>query len=218
MKCNVQIPFPRKQHSAVSNFFARQGAAYANELKRSFGALIGIAQGMLCDEHLSDQEVRFLSDWLESNSAIATAWPGDVIHERIKSVLSDGVVTAAERTYLVDTLTQLIGGNLDQLANSTHVSGLAFDDIEHIVFAGSRFCLTGDFVYAPREVCATAIEKRGGVVGSVTKKLNYLVVGGLGSPEWKHGSFGTKIERAMQYKREGLPVLVVHEDKWASSL
>jgi hypothetical protein len=52
----------------------------------------------------------------------------------------------------------------------------------------------------------------------LNKKLTYLIVGGLGSPEWKHGSFGTKIEKAMQYKRQGLGIMIVHEDNWAQSL
>lgn len=43
----------------------------------------------------------------------------------------------------------------------------------------------------------------------MTKKLDYLVVGGLGSLEWKHGSFGTKIEKAMQHKRAGVPLFIV---------
>ena len=203
----------------MTNFFARQGAAYANQMKRSLGALVGIAQGLLSDQHLSDQEIRFLNDWLTTNDAIAASWPGDVIHARIRTALADGVVTEAERTHLIDTLQQLIGGALDDLAASTHVTGLAFDDVPGVEFEGARFCLTGEFVYAPREVCATAISKRGGIVGdSVTKKLRYLVVGGLGSDEWKHGSFGTKIEKAILYKRSGLPILIVHEDRWASSL
>ncbi|MBL0143768.1 MAG: BRCT domain-containing protein [Betaproteobacteria bacterium] len=202
----------------MANFFARQGAAYANEMKRSFGALVGIAQGLLGDRQLSDQEIGFLNEWLQANDAIATAWPGDVVHTRIKAVLADGVVTEEERSHLVETLSKLVGGSLEQLAQSEHVTGLAFDDVSSVSFSGSRFCLTGEFVYAPREVCSAAIESRGGTVGGVTKKLSYLVIGGLGSPEWKHGSFGTKIEKAMQYKREGLPILVVHEDTWASSL
>jgi hypothetical protein len=30
------------------------------------------------------------------------------------------------------------------------------------------------------------------------------VIGDLASREWKHGSFGTKIEKAQKYKRDGL--------------
>lgn len=202
----------------MSNFFARQYAGYANDMKRSLGALVGIAQGLLCDGQLTDSEIRFLDAWLTENDAIANAWPGDVVHARVKAALADGVITEAEREHLLDTLTQLIGGSLDELAASTHVTGLALDSVDRVDFESAWFCLTGDFVYAPREKCILAIEQRGGVVGGVTKKLRYLVVGGLGSPEWKHGSFGTKIEKAMQYKRSGLPILIIHEDIWASSL
>jgi len=120
---------------------------------------------------------------------------------------------------MVETLQQLIGGALEELSSSTHVTSLIFDDVPYIEFPGSHFCLTGEFVYAPRTKCETAIAARGGVISSsVIKKLRYLVVGGLGSQEWKHGSFGTKIERAVRNRRDWLPVLIVHEDRWASAL
>jgi len=203
----------------MTNFFARQGAAYANEMKRSLGALVGIAQGILCDRSLADEEVQFLNTWLTENDAIAAEWPGDVVHKRVRDALADGVITEAERAHLVQTLQQLIGDALEDLAASTHVTSLAFDDVPCVEFPGARFCLTGEFVFAPREKCVAAIEQRGGTVsGGVTKKLRYLVVGGLGSPEWKHGSFGTKIEQAIHYRRDGLPILIVHEDRWALSL
>jgi NAD-dependent DNA ligase len=203
----------------VTNFFARQGAAFHNDLNRSLGALIGIAQGLICDRHLNDDEVAFLDQWLTANESIALCWPGDVIHSRVKSVLEDGVITDTERAYLIETLRQLIGGTLEELGAERHVTELIFDDIPRVAFQGQRFCLTGEFVFAPRTVCAQAIETRGGTVApSVNKKLNYLVVGGLGSPEWKHGSFGGKIERAMELKRDGMPIFIVHEDRWATSL
>jgi NAD-dependent DNA ligase len=116
-------------------------------------------------------------------------------------------------------LQELLGSSLDDIAAPTHAAVLAFDEVDKIRFEGSFFCLTGNFVYGPREICARAIEKRGGIVkDSVTKKLTYLIVGGLGSPEWKHGSFGTKIDLAMRNKRAGLPICVVREDRWVASL
>jgi NAD-dependent DNA ligase len=202
----------------MSNFFARQGAAYANDMKRSLGALVGIAQGALCDGHLSDQEITFLDKWLTENDAIANEWPGDVIHARVRAALSDGVITEAERAHLLSTLTDLIGGSVEQAAQRAQVTSLAFDPVDRVIFPASSFCLTGDFVYAPRESCISAIETRGGTVGGVTKKLRYLIVGSRGSSEWKHGSFGTKVEKAMQFKRAGSPILIVAEEKWAASL
>ena len=203
----------------MGNFFTRQAGAYKNDLTRSLGALVGIAQGMLCDRRLVDDEVRFLDAWLSANSAIANEWPGDVVHQRVRAALADGIVTESERDHLVETLRKLIGGELENLAQSTHVTELALDEVAQVEFTDARFCLTGDFVFAPRSRCEAEITRRGGVVSdNVTKRLRYLVIGGLGSPEWKHGSFGTKIKKAIDYRRDGVPLLIVHEDKWAASL
>jgi NAD-dependent DNA ligase len=187
-------------------------------MSRSLGALVGIAQGLVCDSQLNDQEIRFLDNWLNENQAIASIWPGDVIHARIRQALSDGVVTDAERLYLIETLQELVGGPSETLAGREHVTELGFDEVERIDFPDQNFCLTGNFIYGPREACEEATSARGGILSTVTKKLRYLVVGSRGSIEWKHGSFGTKFEKAIQYKRAGCRILIVHEASWAASL
>jgi NAD-dependent DNA ligase len=193
--------------------------SYVNETKQSLGALIGIASGLLADRTLSDAEIRFLHDWLDAHDEARFGWPGDIIHQRVEAVLADGVITEGERAYLVDTLQQLVGGSPETVTQATHVTELAFDDIGPIVFEGCTFCLTGNFVYAPRNVCEAEVTKRGGIVkAGVSKKVRYVVVGSLGSPEWKHGSFGTKIEKAMDLRRQGTPIAVVKEAHWASAL
>lgn len=203
----------------MADFFARQGASFRNDLTRSIGALIGIAQGLLCDGYLSDDEIRFLNNWLTQNESISLTWPGDVLYARLREILADGVVTPEERTYLTEMLQQLVGGEAGSLAETTHVTELALDRSASVIIPGSTFCLTGDFVFATRAHCESVIEKRGGFTNkSITKKINYVVVGGLGSAEWKHGSFGTKIEKAIEYKRQGVPILIVHEDQWAAAL
>jgi NAD-dependent DNA ligase len=203
----------------MSNFFARQSITFRNELKRSLGALVGIAQGLVCDRHLNDSEIHFLKQWLDANDVAALTWPGDVIQARIQAILADGVITDDERSHLLETLEKLIGGGPEDLGAERHVSDLMFDPVTTVEFAGRVFCLTGDFVYAPRASCESATEELGGsVVSGVSKKLNYLVVGGFGSPEWKHGSFGTKIEKAIALKRDGVPISIVHENHWVSAL
>jgi NAD-dependent DNA ligase len=161
--------------------YTRQIAAYINEQKRCLGALLGITQGLLCDRVLSDQEIHFLDDWLKQNDEICVEWPGDILHQRVKEVLADGIITEGERAYLVEELKKLIGGNDETLAAARHVTELAFDDVAAVKFPGMSFCLTGDFVYGPRDLCTTEIQKLGGMVlGNVTKRLHYLVIGTLG--------------------------------------
>lgn len=202
----------------MSNLFARQGAEYHNDLKRSVSALIGIAQGLICDNQLNDSEINFLHKWLESNDVISTAFPGDVLYSRIQNVIADGIITDNERKHLIDTLQQLVGGTLEKLADNTHISSLALDDVNEISFEGKQFVLTGTFVFGPEPSCIELIERFGGTVSDrMTKKIDYVVVGGLGSKNWKYGSFGNKIKDAMQLKSEGSSILIIHENCWVNS-
>ncbi len=199
--------------------FGRDRGRYFNEIKRSLGALAGIAQGLVADRHLNDQEIYFLRDWLVNNQAAATQWPGNVILARIESVVEDGIITEDERAHLLKTLLDLVGSDGPDLAAGTHATALACDVIGNLSITRSTFCLTGDFVYGPRERCETVIKKQGGKISStVTMKLNYLVVGALGSPEWKHGSWGLKIAKAKEYKTAGCPIMIVDEECWTKSL
>lgn len=200
------------------NIYQRQATAFRNEMRTSCAALIGIVQGIMADGHLNDSEIQFLRSWLADAETVALSWPGTVIKAQVETILEDGSVSEEERAHLALTLNQLIGGKLDEVADAGFVTQLPIDRPEGIEIKEKLFCFTGDFVYGPRRLCEQAIEARGGAISGVNKKLNYLVVGGLGSLEWKHGSFGTKIEKAIQHKEAGVRLMIVHEDTWASSL
>jgi hypothetical protein len=48
--------------------------------------------------------------------------------------------------------------------------------------------------------------------------VNFLVVGNLGSEDWIHSSFGRKIERAVELRRECPTLAIINEDHWARAL
>jgi hypothetical protein len=187
--------------------------------KRPLGELLGIARGLLADEELSDHEICFLNEWLEAHYSIASSFPGNVVHERIRAVLEDGVITAEERSHLVDTLSMLIDDRLEDLAEQVDLTELWFDEVGLIEFDHTRFCLTGNFVYGPLEVCKTAIEQRGGIVTpSVSGEAQFLVIGALGVDEWRDGGLGAEIEAAMRLRAQGRPVRIIPEDCWVAHL
>lgn len=197
---------------AASNFFARIAVQYKNTMNQGCSELLGLVEGVLADKQLVDAEIQFLNTWLSRHEAIATQWPGDFLYGKIKAILADGIVTNDERRELAAILTKLIGGSLDEVAESPRVNELAFDEEENISLTGNVFCLSGDFACMPKVRCESTIAERGGVISqSVTKKIHYLIVGGLGSPEWKHGSYGTKIAKAVEYRSAGVPLRIFHE-------
>lgn len=202
----------------AKSLYTRQAAAFRNEMKQTCAALVGMVQGILADGELQDREIKFLNHWLADAENVSLLWPGSVIHAQIKQVLADGMITHDERRHLVTTLEALLGGALDDIAETPRVTSLDFDEGVEISFQDRAFCFTGDCVFGPRSICEKAVMARGGSIANVTKKLHYLVVGGLGSPEWKHGVFGTKIEKAVEHRQGGLPIRIVHEDIWACSL
>ena len=188
-------------------------------LKQSLGELLGLARGLMADQELTDSEIHFLDEWLEDRHSMTSSFPGNVIHERIKDVLEDGVVTEEERSHLVDTLNMLIEDRLEDLAEQVDLTELWFDDVGLIDFNKARFCLTGNFVYGPEDVCKTAIEQRGGIVTpSVGDELHFLVVGGLGVDEWRSGGLGAEIESAMRLRATGKSVKIIPEDSWVAHL
>jgi len=191
----------------------------SSSLKQSLGELLGLARGLMADEELSNSEIRFLNEWLEERYLMTSSFPGNIIHQRIKDVLEDGVITEEERSHLVETLNMLIGDQLEDLAEQVDLTELWFDEVGLIEFSQARFCLTGNFVFGPQDVCKTAIEQRGGIVkSSVGDEIQFLVVGGLGVDEWRTGGLGTEIERAMRLRATGKSVKIIPEDSWVALL
>lgn len=199
--------------------YARVIAADINKYRHSLGALVGIAQGLVCDHQLNDQEIHFLHDWLQQNQTASSTWPISILLGKVKGVLDDGKIDDDERKYLLRTLMKFIGSDGADLPKPAHATRLAHNNAVKVIFQKKNFCLTGEFVFGTRSLCEAEIEKRGGRCSSrVTTALNYVVIGSLGSAEWKHGSFGTKVEQAKKYQQRGLSIHVIDENAWSAAL
>lgn len=189
-------------------------------LTRSMQMLTGIITGVVADGTLHDSEVQLLRTWISSQPEVATAWPGSAIAHCLNEVMSDGIITADERAYLLDTLQRLVGTDFAETGSaSAEVAALPFDDDAPITLSECRVCLTGEFLYGTRNACEKVTEKAGGIpVANVSKKVAYLIVGTHVSPEWVNTSYGTKIMRAMELKDEGHTIAIIREQRWLDAL
>jgi len=72
---------------------------------------------------------------------------------------------------------------------------------------------TGKFDFGPRKACEELVlEKQGTAVKGVSASLDFLVIGTQGSPAWKRGKYGSKIEKAVLLRRQNGKPAIVSED------
>jgi len=182
---------------------------------RDVDELIGIVKGVMADGNVVADEARFLLAWMEQHSAARAAWPGRVMYPRLLAAMSDGHLTGDEESELLGLLANAVGGNAPARGEASMATALPLTDPEPLVtFEGRRFCFTGTFYSGTRDWCEREIESRGGASASVSRKLDYLVIGEIGSRDWIHSTHGRKIEKAVEFRDAGAPISIVCEKHW----
>lgn len=197
---------------------------FYNLITSSIQQLEGILHGIMADNEISDNEIINLSNWMEDKEFLKGTYPFDEIDSLLVSVLQDGVISEDERNILkaffgnfIDTK---ISYNINEfeiksLQNKYSVQGICTVSPE-ISFEGKTFSFTGTSSKAKRSEIAEIIENKGGIFkNSVVRKTDYLIVGDDGNPCWAFSCYGRKVEKAMQLRKEGLPLIIIHEnDFW----
>ena len=187
---------------------------------RDISEMIGLIKGLLADGILSVLEVQAAYEWFETHSEICHNWPGDVLSQRVKQAISDGVVSEDERNNLQDLFTRLARNDITTLNGMAASTSLPLNDPPPIVaFPRKTFVLTGTFAFGPRKECERFTITAGGKCDSaVTLRTNYLVIGTFVSRDWAHSIYGRKIERAMEMRAGGTRLAIISEDQWAGAL
>jgi len=188
------------------------------QLTKSMQTLLGICTGIAADNHINDQEVHFLNGWIKEYSDVSNIWPASVIAERVRNILEDGIITDEDRCNLLEVLKQITGNHFMDTGSAQHeIVKLPFDIIP-LSFTKRVFCFTGEFVSGTRNYCRKITEQLGAItINNMSKKVNYLVIGGLGSPDWVHESFGHKIAHAIRLREIQHPISIIAEKHWHKS-
>ena len=189
-------------------------------IDRGAAELIGLCKGMIADKVVNQAEADVLLNWLNGNRAVADQWPAKIIYARVYEFLRDGVLDGAELAELYELLQSMVGGAPIPGKEVVLSSSLPLNDPQpEIRFRHSVFCITGRFAYGSRREVSTAIKERGGeLASSVSGKVQYLVVGTLGSRDWIQESWGRKIEKAIELRDRSSEIAIIGEDHWAGSL
>ena len=189
--------------------------------ERQIDELIGLVKGVLADGAICQGEVEFLYGWMAVNRGASDAWPASVLYPRIAAALADGHMDADEEREIMELLLSTVGGNtapLDGLKSNSTTLPLC-NPAPVIQFEAHSFCFTGTFHSGTRDWCQEQIKDRKGIVASgITRKLDYLVIGEIGSRDWVHSTHGRKIQKAMDYRATKTPLHIVSEKHWYEHL
>lgn len=182
--------------------------------------LLGIIQGIMADRELNNREISSLERWLIGNESACTEWPAKMLLTKVRAITEDGIVTEEERRSLFAILDKIIPSDITKTGSASPLTiTLGAEDPGKVAFPEKSFCFTGKFLTGSRSTCEALTKDRGGLVSpSITKKLNYLVLGTNVSKDWINTSFGRKIEKANQYKQSGAEIVIVTEETWAQHL
>ena len=180
-------------------------------------ALVG---GVMVDGYVSEDELRGLSEWLSHHENLKSCWPYDEIESLVVGVLADQKIDEREQSFLKDFFSEFVA----VLDDRTITSPLVVDSksqtlvglctvCPEVSFEKNTFCFTGASSRYRRTDLAEIVTKNGGeFVNTVTRKVDYLVIGADGNPCWAYACYGRKVEQAVSLRRQGVKILLIHEN------
>jgi len=188
-------------------------------MQRLHGVLAGIASDCL----ITERELKGLRSWLDEHQQLRTIWPFDEVDSLVTNVMADGIIDQDEHKKLMQFFMEFTSLADDVTLTSPTLDGQNIFGIcatcPNIEFINRTFCFTGESSQFKRKELAQQISDRGGdFINTVSKKVNYLVVGANGNPNWSYACYGRKIEQAVDLRRKGFPLVIVHENDYHDAI
>jgi NAD-dependent DNA ligase len=157
-----------------------------------------------------------LANWLYEHEHLKTCWPYEEVESIVTTVLRDKTILASAHDLLLNFLSEFtaISGNdvqstLHKALSTTTVCAVC----PEVIFEGKVFGFTGSSAKYSRNEFEDIVQALGGTVArSVSKKLDYLIIGADGNPCWAYACYGRKVEMAVALRKAGARILLVHEN------
>ncbi len=203
---------------------ASSNSPYYDAVTKALQELFGYLHGVLSDRKVKPEELKALLLWMDDYGHLQQIYPFTEIQSMIVGVLRDKSVDVNEQKALQVFFSNFVVMSpsqhdyLDELrisAKELCVGGICAVD-PNIVLPGRKFCFTGFSSRGKRSDFAEVVKKHGGdYEENVTLSLDYLIVGADGNPAWAYSCYGRKVEKAVQLRKKGHQLMIVHErDFW----
>jgi NAD-dependent DNA ligase len=191
---------------------------YFDTVTADMQRLHGMVGAIAADGHVSEAELQGLEKWLNGCNHLRTCWPYDEIDSLVKKIMADGHISEDEHKTVQGFFSEFVS----LLDNRTIVSPSISEGASliglcavkpSIAFPASTFCFTGASSIFTRTEFTGLVNKLGGeALNGVSGKLNYLVIGADGNPAWAYACYGRKVEKAVELRKQGKRIVIVHEN------
>lgn len=191
---------------------------FYDQITSDIQRLHGVLGGIIADGVITETELIGLREWQTQHEHLKTRWPYDEIDSVITGVMADGVIDDEEHKMLLTLFSDFIPIYDDKTISSppiiinSSIKGLCAVCPE-IRFEGSTFCFTGASSKFKRHEFEKLVSNFGGKSAkNVSKSVDYLIIGADGNPCWAYSCYGRKVEAAVNLRKEGHTLVLVHEN------
>lgn len=186
--------------------------------------LHGIMHGIIADNQITEEEVIGLRTWLYDNEHLTGRYPYDELSTLLMEILKDGIVTPEESNRLKCFFSEFVRpeeayvidiDEINELKKYITIGGICAT-CPTIEFQERTFCFTGASSKTTRNGFENIVTSLGGTFkNNVSSKTHYLVIGNEGNPCWAYSCYGRKVEAAVELRKDGHGLVIVHEnDFW----
>lgn len=187
---------------------------YYDLLTAGIQKMQGVVKGIIVDREINDTEIRYLDRWLEDNAYLKNTWPYDELYNITTKIINRKGLSKDEHDAVLGFCEALVGKN-NNIETADLVSSLktGYYQIDpDIVIPDNTFCITGLSQRFKRREIAEKIELYGGyITNSISAKTNYLLVCDAKNACWAFTCYGRKIEQAINLRKSGGKLVIVHE-------
>lgn len=139
-------------------------------------------------------------NWIEENQKFNNTYPFKQIINKLEQISKPISITPIIELELLEMIKNFLNPTIDQC--------------ENIDIKDKKICLTGDFNFGDKKQLEKFIKLKQGIISkSVTKKVDYLVIGNKSSTGYKYGRFGAKVNRALMIQSEGQDIKMISENR-----
>lgn len=165
--------------------------------------LVGILKGLIADEKIADDEVIGLKEWLKKNSHLSNR----LIYKQLLDI-----VNSSDENGLNKKLKIIIN---DFLCSDKNRKEIHLNESD---FANYTFCFTGNFINWTRAELVKQLRERGvEIKSSISKKINFLIIGEIKNASNKYHDFGTKTDKVRALQEKGAEIEILYEGQIVNS-